>query len=78
MMIEMNGNNQDNQNKGLNKGENEKDVCIETSSGEQSCKCGKLLVISGPSGVGKTEVALNLREYSPIYVKAITSTTRKM
>lgn len=77
MMIEMNGNNQDNPNKCLNQEENEKSILIETDCGEKNCKCGKLLVISGPSGVGKTEVALNLRAYSPIYVKAITSTTRK-
>ncbi len=61
-MVEMNGNNQDNNVSG---------------SGEPFLKCGKLLVISGPSGVGKTEVALNLRAYNSIYVKAITSTTRK-
>lgn len=43
---------------------------------QTECKMGKLLVISGPSGVGKTEVALNLRAHSPIYVKAVTATTR--
>lgn len=37
---------------------------------------GKLLVISGPSGVGKTEVALFLRALDGLYVKSVSATTR--
>jgi guanylate kinase len=39
-------------------------------------KKGKLLVISGPSGVGKTEVALVLRSLGDLYVKSVSATTR--
>ncbi len=39
---------------------------------------GKLLVISGPSGVGKTEVALVLRSLGDLYVKSVSATTREI
>lgn len=39
---------------------------------------GKLLVISGPSGVGKTEVSLILRSLGDLYVKSVSATTRKI
>ncbi len=39
-------------------------------------KEGRLLVISGPSGVGKTAVSLKLMEKSDLYVKSISATTR--
>ncbi len=39
---------------------------------------GKLLVISGPSGVGKTVVSLELMKLSDLYVKSISATTRKI
>ncbi|MBE6649199.1 MAG: guanylate kinase [Ruminococcaceae bacterium] len=38
---------------------------------------GMILVISGPSGVGKTEAALALLKKSEQYVKAVTATTRQ-
>lgn len=37
---------------------------------------GKLLVISGPSGVGKTEVSIALRKLGDFYVKSVSATTR--
>lgn len=39
---------------------------------------GKLLVISGPSGVGKTEVSLVLRSLGELYVKSVSATTREI
>ncbi len=39
---------------------------------------GKLLVISGPSGVGKTVVSHELMKLSDLYVKSISATTRKI
>ncbi len=39
---------------------------------------GKLLVISGPSGVGKTEVSLVLRSFGELYVKSVSATTREI
>lgn len=39
---------------------------------------GKLLVISGPSGVGKTEVSIALRKLGEIYVKSVSATTREI
>ncbi len=39
-------------------------------------KIGKLLVISGPSGVGKTDVSVVLRGLGDIYVKSVSATTR--
>ena len=41
-------------------------------------KEGKLLVISGPSGVGKTEVSMGLLSLSDLYSKSVSATTRKM
>jgi guanylate kinase len=41
-------------------------------------KEGKLLVISGPSGVGKTEVSLGLLALGELYSKSVSATTRKM
>ncbi len=38
---------------------------------------GMILVISGPSGVGKTEAAMALLKKSERYVKAVTATTRQ-
>ena len=39
---------------------------------------GMILVVSGPSGVGKTQLALKLLEKESLYAKAVTATTRIM
>lgn len=56
----------------------EKSSGLEAEAKQTQDTWGRTLVISGPSGVGKTTVARALCELDPIFEMAVTSTTRPM
>ena len=53
-----------------------KQLCEEFMKSEHAVKPGKLLVLSGPGGVGKSTVAKKLREAGDFWV-SVSATTRK-